>query len=106
MLCVLPNWYEILKKHRISKGLSLRDVEKETGISNSYLSQIENGKMISPSFSLMMKLLNFYRINPLTLCSYKDICVLCNYPIEGGTSYYLNKLGPLHEKCRKSINGE
>ena len=34
---------------RRSKGLSLRAVEAETGISNAYLSQLETGKIREPS---------------------------------------------------------
>lgn len=44
-----------LRQQREVKGLSLRDVEEETDkqVSNAYLSQLENGKVIEPSPSIL-----------------------------------------------------
>lgn len=47
---------------REAKNLTLRDVEKETGISNAYLSQLENNKIKSPSYSVIKQLCDFYGI--------------------------------------------
>ena len=52
----LPNF----KKLRKDKKLTLRQVEEITGISNAYLSQLENGKIKSPSFDTVIKLLKIY----------------------------------------------
>jgi transcriptional regulator with XRE-family HTH domain len=38
---------ELLALCRELKGLTVRDVEKKTGISNAYISQIETGKIKS-----------------------------------------------------------
>lgn len=43
------------------KGLSLRDVEKATGISNASLSQLETGKH-EPTFSKVVKLADLYGV--------------------------------------------
>lgn len=51
-----------LKYWRHKSKLSLRQVEKETGISNAYLSQLENGKISSPSFDYISRLLKLYNI--------------------------------------------
>lgn len=40
-------------------GLTLREVEKETGISNAYLSQLENGKSI-PSYNKAKMIIDYY----------------------------------------------
>ena len=56
-------WYEKLKFARQVKGLALREVEKETGISNAYLCQIENGGIDDPSYFKIIKLLKFYNLN-------------------------------------------
>ena len=56
-------WYNILKSARISKELSLREVEGKTGISNAYVSQLENGKIKDPSFFKMLRLLFLYEIS-------------------------------------------
>ena len=44
------------KQKRLSKGLTLRQVEEKTGISNAYLSQLENGKIKKPSYDTIQKL--------------------------------------------------
>lgn len=41
---------ELLKLGREIKGISLRELEKECGISNALLSQIETGHIKTPSF--------------------------------------------------------
>jgi transcriptional regulator with XRE-family HTH domain len=48
------------KKLRKDKKLTLRQVEEITGISNAYLSQLETGKIKSPSFDTVIKLLKIY----------------------------------------------
>lgn len=50
----------IMKELRKEKGYTLRQVEDATGISNSYLSQMENGKIVNPSNRVIMILLKFY----------------------------------------------
>lgn len=52
----LPNFREIRK----AKGLTLRKLEEITGISNAYLSQLENGKIKSPSYNTVKKLYDLY----------------------------------------------
>jgi HTH-type transcriptional regulator, competence development regulator len=52
----------ILKKLREDSLLSLRSVEKLTGISNAYLSQLENDRAQNPSASLLSKLAELYKI--------------------------------------------
>lgn len=44
-----------LRRRRIEMGLSLRDVEKKTGLSNAFVSQYESGKT-DISFKRLMKL--------------------------------------------------
>lgn len=53
-------WNERLKEARRRMQLSLRAVEAATGISNPYLSQLENGFVAEPGFFLMVKLARFY----------------------------------------------
>lgn len=49
--------FKVLRK---LKGKTLKELEVETGISNPYLSQLENGKIESPSFKTVVKLLKYY----------------------------------------------
>ena len=68
------NLGEVLKKIRIESGFSLLDVEKITGVSDSYLSQIENGKVKSPpSVNTLYKLAQVYVI------SYQAMLELAGY---------------------------
>lgn len=58
---VLPD-LPCLKDLRISRNLTLRQVEQATGISNSYLSQLETGKITNPSYHLIKLLLDYYYV--------------------------------------------
>ncbi len=51
-----------LKQLRETQGLSLRDVQSKTAISNAFLSQIESGKVKNPSPVMLHKLATLYRV--------------------------------------------
>ena len=53
---------EYLKKIRESRNLSLRDVERTTGINHGYLSQVESNQRQIPRFNVLAKLANAYGI--------------------------------------------
>jgi len=61
-LLIMPSLLAF-KELRIKRGLTLREVETATGISNAYLSQLENGKIKKPSFEVVQKLNNLYANN-------------------------------------------
>lgn len=63
----MSNLSNLLRKAREHKGATLREVEEETGISNAYISQIEKGKVTSPSPRKLKSLSDFYSINYQTL---------------------------------------
>lgn len=48
------------KNMRKEKNVTLKKVEIETGISNAYLSQLENGKIKEPSFRVVKVLNDYY----------------------------------------------
>jgi transcriptional regulator with XRE-family HTH domain len=58
-----------LKKTRESISLTLRQVEEATGISNAYLSQLENDKIKKPSANVLYKLADLYKIELNVLLS-------------------------------------
>jgi len=64
-----------LKRVRTQRGLTLRVVEEKTGISNAYLSQVENGKIVKPSPSILHKLAQYYDI------SYEYLLALAGHPL-------------------------
>ena len=47
---------------KIKKGMTLVEVERATGISNSYLSQLETGKRGVPSVRILRKLSECYGV--------------------------------------------
>src|SRR5262249_37888212 len=55
-----------LRRAREAAGLTLRAVEKETGISHPYLSQLEGDKIKQPSPTLLHKLCGHYRVSYMT----------------------------------------
>ncbi len=69
------NLGEFLKATREQKGLALRAVERTTGISNAYLSQLEGGKIQQPSLVMLYKLSELYEV------SYVVLLKLANYPV-------------------------
>jgi HTH-type transcriptional regulator, competence development regulator len=53
----------VLAKARADKDLSLRDVEKLTGINNGHLSQIESGTIAKPAVGILWHLANVYELD-------------------------------------------
>ncbi len=56
------NYGKELKYHRIVRNKSLRDVEKDTGISDTNLSRWENGKVL-PNINFCVILADYYEIS-------------------------------------------
>lgn len=52
-----------LRSCRESKKFTLREIEEMTGISNAYLSQLENNKIKKPSANILYKLANIYEVD-------------------------------------------
>ena len=50
---------QYLREKRKTNGLTLRSVEQKTGVSNAYLSQLENNKISNPSPSVLHNLILF-----------------------------------------------
>ena len=48
--------YEVLARARRAKGLSLRELEIATGISNGLISQMETGHIEEPAFRKIVKI--------------------------------------------------
>lgn len=57
---IMQNLSKCLSEVRSQKGFTLRQVEEATGVSNAYLSQLENGKIKKPSANVLYKLSSFY----------------------------------------------
>lgn len=61
------NKFEILRELRDRSGLTLREVELATGISNAYLSQLETGKIKNPGAQVFYSLAKLYSADAITL---------------------------------------
>lgn len=59
----MENYIGYFKALREAKGMTLREVERETEISNSYLSQLESGKIKQPSPVALHKLSVLYGVS-------------------------------------------
>ena len=73
---------ETLKDIRNSKNLSLEDVEKHTGITNSRLSRIERGLNKHPSLDDISNLLNFYGIPLISFLRQEGYCEKVDTPLK------------------------
>lgn len=52
-----------LREARQGAGLSLRDVERRTGIRNAHLSQLETGTIVKPDMSLLWALASVFGLD-------------------------------------------
>lgn len=71
----MENYGEYIKALRESKGLTLREVEKQTEVSNAYLSQLESGKIKQPSPTMLYKLAELYGVK------YEVLMEKVGYPV-------------------------
>ena len=77
---------DYLKNLRTKQGLKLREVERLTKISNSYLSQIETGKRNPPHPDILKKLAPIYEV------SLKELMEKAGYlEIEDEISDYIHR---------------
>ncbi len=84
--------HEILKDLRIRKGLTLRALAKEVGLSPAYLNQIENGVKI-PSFKTLKKLASYYNLEVKELVvSERERKYTPEDPLQSKIVSYLRKL--------------
>jgi repressor LexA len=67
------NFGKYIKELRKACNLKQRDIEKRCGVSNSYLSQLENGQRGIPSPDILKKLA------PVLKVSYEDLMIAAGY---------------------------
>jgi transcriptional regulator with XRE-family HTH domain len=100
-MTTLDEFGEYLKAARIRKELSLRAVESEVGISNAYLSQLEQGKIKQPSPNVLYKLSQLYDL------SYKEVMRLVGYPVPGEeeeeSADLAARIGPVTEEEEEEL---
>jgi HTH-type transcriptional regulator, competence development regulator len=62
-----------LKTVRESAGLSLREIERRSGLNSGYLSQLEQGKIAHPSPAILRKAADAYAVR------YEDVLLWAGY---------------------------
>ena len=73
-----PNLGQYLRAMREANALSLRQVERKSGISNAFISQMESGKVKQPSPVKLYKLAELYGV------PYDSLMELAGYPSPSG----------------------
>ncbi len=93
-----------LRSLREAKGLSLRDVEELSGISNAFVSQLESGKVKHPSPIKLFKLAEIYG------APYEALMERAGYPVPENklsagrfASAVFNRLGKITEGEEQSL---
>lgn len=71
----MAKFQELLAAARKAKGVSLREVEKATGVSNGYISQMETGAVAEPSPRKLQALADYYGL------SYGALMNACGYVV-------------------------
>jgi len=74
---------KLLKELRDQAGMTLRQVEEATNISNAYLSQLENGKIMNPSTQTIWVLAKLYCVDPIKLLT--DLGIIKDVDIKPAT---------------------
>jgi len=92
----------LLRESRERLGMTLREVEAKTEISNAYLSQLEGSKIKQPSPQVLHKLCSLYE------CSYAAVMEMAGYPLPSGeniptNSRFVARLGKTTPKEEASL---
>jgi HTH-type transcriptional regulator, competence development regulator len=85
----------LLRGGRERKSLSLRAVERATGVSNAYLSQLESGKIRQPSPVVLHKLAELYDLPYATIMESAGYPAVTEAGAETEPSVIDSRLGPI-----------
>jgi transcriptional regulator with XRE-family HTH domain len=95
---------QYLRSLRDARGLTLRQVEASCGISNAFLSQVESGKVKSPSPTILYKLADLFD------ASYERLLEMAEYPLPDpnrnmiqSASTVFQRLGPISEDEEQAL---
>jgi len=70
-----------LKLLRKAHDITLRELSKQTGVSNAYLSQIENGLKDNVTMKIAMKIADYFNVDFYEMCFRKIETVKIEYTI-------------------------
>jgi HTH-type transcriptional regulator, competence development regulator len=89
-----------LKSARRSVGLTLRDVEAKSDITNGYLSQIENQLIAKPSPNVLFQLSELYGIE------YADLLVRAGHRVPAATSQPTDSLNGIPLRALQDLTDD
>jgi transcriptional regulator with XRE-family HTH domain len=96
-----PRLASLLREARLQHGMSLRDVERATGIGNAHVSQLETGTIGKPDPALLWTLAELYGLE------FEDLIGLAGHSLGGtagrGFSVALRALSELTEQERRDV---
>lgn len=95
-----------LKEFRESIPLTLRQVEDVSGISNAYLSQLENDKIKKPSANILYKLSSLYKIDLNVLLAAAGIIEKTKKGEDSTNQEWLNRIAFYSEKLNDNSRNE
>ena len=81
----MSDYGSYFKALREAKSLTLREVEKQTGISNAYLSQLETGRVKQPSPLNLHKLAQLYEV------PYETLMERVGYPVPQNVETHMTR---------------
>ena len=96
----MANYGDYLKSLRLKQGLTLREVEAKTGVSNAYISQLETGKVKQPSPSNLYKLADLYQV------TYEELMEKAGYPVPKATKKPESENLMVHNRLGKITSEE
>ncbi|MED4403728.1 transcriptional regulator [Metabacillus fastidiosus] len=93
---------KFLKRIREEKGLTLREIQELSGVSNSYLSQLENGKRGLPSPDILKKIYQSLDVD------YYELMEKAGYIVSGHEQIkeLRNQLQKAYSKIRELENNQ
>lgn len=95
----------VLRRAREHNKLSIREVERRTGRSSAYLSQIERGVIKQPDPMVLLELAELYRLNFMTLALWAGWANEAehNGNSSNSTSYLVRQILELDDKQRAEV---
>jgi HTH-type transcriptional regulator, competence development regulator len=89
------NLGSFLRSNRERRALTLRAVERATGVSNAYLSQLESGKIRQPSPVVLHKLAEFYEVEYTVLLDQAGYPAPTGHSTGSQSTVVDSRLGPI-----------
>src|SRR5439155_20429415 len=92
-----------LRAARERHSLTLRAVERATGVSNAYLSQLESGKIRQPSPLVLHKLAELYEVSYAVMLGQAGYPAPTGETVTGSPMIVDSRLGPINDDEERAL---